>query len=90
MLHRLVTDFPFRKLVTFCAGFLISFLNAVFHLLAGLKARAAWQILLSLFFLVLCGAKSAILREHIGGSQSIREGRRLYPTSREDSRLCRR
>ena len=78
VLYRLVTDFPFRKQVTFCAGFLISFLNAVFHLLAGLKARAAWQILLSLFFLVLCGAKSAILREHIGGSQSIREGRRLY------------
>ena len=78
VLYRLVTDFPFRKQITFSAGFLISFLNAVIHLLAGLKAVALWQILLGLFFLVLCGAKSVILGQHIRGTDADAEGRKLY------------
>ena len=78
VLYRLVTDFPFRKQITFSAGFLISFLNAVIHLLAGLKAGALWQILLGLFFLVLCGAKSVILGQHIRGTDAGAESRKLY------------
>ncbi len=59
---KLFTEFWFREKVWLNTGLAVSLFHVGIHLYAGMRSGAMWQMLLGLFFLILCIAKTGLLK----------------------------